>query len=74
MIAKAKSSISDFILRDGREYISAKVYRCRYDYTEDELTRLRAEGLPYIIEMDGLRALYYYNVEDCERWHRGEAV
>ena len=72
MIATTNRSVSDIILREGREYVSAKIYKYRYKYNEQDLTHLRVEGLPHIIEMDGLRALYYYNTEDCERWHRGE--
>ena len=62
------------IIRNGREYVDAATYKGIYDYAEKELGVARAAGLPYITVMWGIKDKYYYNIEACEAWHRGEAV
>jgi len=61
----------------SREYLSAGAY-CdalgEAAYEGAELSSARRSGLPHITVALGQRLFYYYNLEDSQRWHAGEAV
>ena len=71
---RSKTIFPDTITHEGREYVSASVYMEKHDYSLSALQYVRNQGLPYHRHSIGFRVAYYYNLEDCERWHRGEAV
>lgn len=53
----------------GREYISQNRFMEEFLYPDPcKMPSLRREGIPYI----KLGRNYWYNVEDCKAWHRGE--
>lgn len=60
------------ITRAGREFVDAATFKNLYNYTDMELITARNAGLPFITAKWGLKSVYYYNLEDCEAWHRGE--
>ena len=62
------------IIHEGREYIPQPVYARIAGYCPLTLQRARNAGLPHITREAGRMKRYFYNREDCEKWHSGEEV
>jgi len=67
----------EIVGNDGRKYLSSAKYNERLGeaaFQPYELVALRKAGMPHIAILYGSRFYFYYNWEDCCRWHRGEDV
>ncbi|MCL2223596.1 MAG: hypothetical protein FWB96_01365 [Defluviitaleaceae bacterium] len=56
------------IIHEGREYLHSSNFARKYNFSSNEIYLARKQGMPHII----VGRTFYYNIEDCEKWHRGE--
>ena len=55
---------------NGREYVSQAEYTLLYTYDSKELLEAIQDGLPH----KTVGRTRYFNLEDCQAWHRGESA
>ncbi|WHH59123.1 hypothetical protein [Petroclostridium sp. X23] len=53
---------------NGKIFVNANQIYEKFFCDPYDLTKWRKEGMPFI-KVDGA---YYYNIEDCQAWFRGE--
>jgi len=64
----------DIMTIDGREYLRELLYREVSEYYPYELKRCIEDGMLFMWVQAGDKKHRYFNLEDCEKWHRGEYV
>lgn len=63
------------LIRNGKVYVDEVAYlqsQGRAPYSKMQLTSARNLGLPHITEVYAGKNICFYNIGDCEAWHRGE--
>ena len=72
-----KPIFAERVIHDGREFVSEALYIETLGsaaYSQSGLRTARFDGLPYLTQENGNRKMFYYNIEDCQRWHLGVAM
>jgi hypothetical protein len=69
-VAIGKPPVEDRIIHEGKEYVSYKIACKVLLCSKGMLTNFVQEGMP----RKKIGNAYYYCLEDCHKWFRGEAV